>query len=92
MKTHKFNYPATLAPCQFCTPEVEHEIPLLQAAIIRLPDGRLSTAFHLQCSNCGYTTKTYEYPDIVCHAWNMAPKLSVNDLCDEIVTADKKDE
>jgi hypothetical protein len=104
MKTHRFNYPPALVPCQFCTPDPDDngmraaQVPTLNAAIIRMPDGRMSTAFNLECTNCGYKTKEYEYPDIVCHAWNMASKLSVNELVDDVTAAyngtipDKKEE
>lgn len=91
MKAHRFNYPQDLGPCQFCKPDKDADtVPRLTSAIIRMPDGNLSTAFSLKCPNCEYETKSYEYPDVVCHAWNMARKLEVAGIVDEI-TAAKKD-
>lgn len=88
MKSHRFNYPQDLKPCQFCNGET---VPELVSAIVRKPDGHLTSIYNLKCADCGYTTKTYEYPDIVCHAWNMAAKIEVNQIVDSIMTTPKKD-
>jgi len=80
MHSHKFNYPANINPCRFCG----SEDVALDAALIRLNDGHLTTLFNLGCTECGYTTRDYEYPDIAAHAWNMAAKLEINALLDAV--------
>jgi hypothetical protein len=59
-------------------------VPQLNSAIDVLPDGRFLTVFTLECTNCGYKTNGYEYPDYACHAWNMSRKLSVDALVNAV--------
>lgn len=66
----------------------------MNAALVRLPDtGMMSGSFDLECTDCGFMTKPYQYPDIAAHAWNMAAKLAIHDLTAEVATmTDKTDE
>ncbi len=75
----ELNYPNYISACKFCT---EKKFKL-NSGFIRMQNSDINAIFSIQCESCGYSTKTYQYPDITLHAWNMADKLAVMDLVDE---------
>lgn len=86
MAKHHFSYPDRLHNCQFCNgKDIE-----MEAAVFRLPDKSLTCLFNMKCLTCEYATAQFEYPDAAINAWNLAKKIEIMRLIDNVNQEYKK--